>query len=102
MKKYSVKGFFRWYFKNNGDTAYYEERLIYVEAESFDQALDMAEQEAVEYCEDDEKANFTIEPLGQYRAFEIIDNLENITELFSERFETNLSKEEFINKLNFR
>lgn len=100
MNKYSVKGVFRWFFKENGETAQFEERLIYVEANSFDHALDLAEKEAEEYCLNDEKANFVIESLGRFRAYEIIDNIEPETEIYSERFESSLSVEEFLNRLN--
>ena len=61
---YSVKGLFRWYFKEGGETERVEERVVLFQAESFDQALDLAEAEGERYCLEDPEANFRIEPIG--------------------------------------
>ena len=56
----------------------------------------------ISFNESGKKAKFPLIMLVPNNLLEIIDKLENNTEIFSERFETNLSKEEFINKLKFR
>ncbi len=89
-KWYTVKGLFRWYFKDNGETSQFEERIIIVKATSFDDALDKAEVEAVEYCEDDPKANFRIESLNKFSAYELMDKIESGIEIFSKRITSSL------------
>lgn len=94
---YTVSGLFRWYFKNTGETANFEDRHILIRATNFDEALDKAELEALEYCVDSSRANFSIESLGKHYAYEISeDELENGIEVFSRRFESNLSGDEYI------
>lgn len=68
-------------------------------AEDFDEALDKAEIEAVEYCEEDPEANFLIESLGHFSAYEILEEeLESGVELMSERIETTLSTADYLEK----
>ena len=101
MKKwYTVKGLFRWYFKENGETSQFEERIILVQAASFDDALDMAEVEAIEYCEDDPKANFKIESLNKFSAYELMDELESGIEVFSKRIDSSLDSATFLKQFH--
>jgi len=70
---FTVSGLFRWYSKDTGETLNFEERFILVLATNFDNAIDKAELEALEYCEDDLDANFSIEDLSKYYAYEVSD-----------------------------
>ncbi|MHA3079089.1 DUF4288 domain-containing protein [Acinetobacter sp. ANC 5502] len=101
MKKdwYTVKGLYRWYLKEDGSTFQVEERIVLFHAESFDHALDLAEAEALTYCEPDDQANFAIESMGWWRAYSIWDEkLENGVEIFSRRSTTELSADAFIKR----
>ncbi len=91
MKWYTVKGLFRWYFKD-GETSQFEERIILIKASSFDDALDKAEIEAKEYCEEYSKANYSIESLKKFSAFELFDEIESGTEVFSKKINSLDSK----------
>ena len=92
MKKwYTVKARFRWYFKDGGAPSQYKERITLVKAVSFNEALDKAEIEAKEYCEDDPKANFKIELLNKFYAYELLDEIEPGIEIFSHRVESTLN-----------
>ena len=96
---YSVKGLFRWYYKESGETAQIEERIILIRATNIDMALDKAEEEAVAYCEEDTKANYKIEPLNKYYAYDIVDReLESGTEIFSFRRETEVKSEVYLER----
>lgn len=96
---YTVRGIFRWYFKESGETANFEDRILTFRADSFDDALDMAEKEAREYCEEDPKANYKIESLGIWNAYSTQEKtIENGIEVFSQRFDSDLTSEEYIKK----
>jgi hypothetical protein len=95
---YSVKGLFRWYMKNDGSTNQIEERVVLFKAESFDQALDLAEAEAVKYCQDDASANFGVEPIGWWHAYWIGELPTHGVEVFSRRSNTNLNGEAFVKR----
>ena len=96
---FAVKGLFRWYYKDSGDTALFEERVILFSAESFDDALDQAELEACEYCIEDPKANFKIESLNKYTAHEILEKeLSSGIELLSQRPETDMDTKTYLAK----
>jgi len=96
---FSVKGLFRWYFKESGETSNYEERVVLIRAVDLDDALDKAEIEAKEYCTEDPEANFLIESLNKYSAHDILEEkLIHGTEVFSSRVETDSSPDEFIKK----
>lgn len=96
---YAVKGLFRWYFKNNGETANVEERVVLFLARSLDHALDLAEAEAARYCAEDETANFRIEPLGWWNAYRIgQDCMASNVEVYSRLIETRLSGDSFIKR----
>lgn len=95
---YSVKGLFRWYMKDGGETDQIEERVVLFFAENFDEALDMAEVEAKVYCQPDESANFAIEPIGWWRAYWIGETPANGLEVFSRRTKTDLSGQEFVQR----
>lgn len=95
---YTVKGLFRWYFKSDGKTHLYEERVVLFKATNFDEALNKAEIEAIEYCEEDKEANFMVENLNRFTAHKILDKLDEGVELLSSRKESNLNKMEYIEK----
>ena len=95
---YSVKGLFRWYFKEGGRTDQIEERIVLFMAESFDEALDMAETEARFYCQPDETANFCIEPVGWWRAYWIGETPGNGVEVFSRGAKTKLESKAFVRR----
>ncbi len=58
----------------------------------------MAVAEATDYCEEDLNANFKIESLGKFFAFEIIDKIESGTEIFSKRRESELDSIAYLEK----
>ena len=96
---FSVKGIFRWFFKEDGKTALFEERIIIVKADSFDEALDKAEIEAVKYCEEDPKANYQIESLKKFYAYEILEEeLSEGIEVFSNRREIALDSGSYLER----
>jgi hypothetical protein len=95
---YSVKGLFRWYFKFDGATDRIEERIVLFEAENFDEALDLAEAEAAQYCTNDEEANFSIEPIGWWSAHWIGGIPGNGVEVFSRRAKTKLDGKAFVRR----
>ncbi len=96
---YGVRGVFRWYFKDTGDTYSIEERVLLFQAANFDEALDLAEAEAVCYCEDNAEANFRIEPLRRWRAYWIgEDQIKAGVEIFSCLRKTTLSGEAFVRR----
>lgn len=95
---YSVKGLFRWFFKADGTTDRIEERVVLFRAQSFDHALDLAESEAVTYCQPDERANFMIEPVGWWQAYWVGDSLSHGVEVFSRRAATNLEAKAFVRR----
>jgi len=96
---FAVKGLFRWYFKESGETSTYEERIVLIKAVDFDAALDKAEIEAKEYCVEDPEANFLIESLNKYSAHDILEEkLAHGTEVFSNRVETDISPNDYIKK----
>ena len=95
---YSVKGLFRWYMKADGSTERIEERVVLFEADSFDHALDLAEQEAMRYCENDELANFRIEPVGWWQAYWVGEVPASGVEVFSRSALTALSSQAFVRR----
>jgi hypothetical protein len=95
---YSVKGLFRWYMKESGETDQIEERVVLFLAENFDEALDMAEAEAKSYCQPDETANFSIEPVGWWRAYWIGEEPGNGVEVFSRGSKTDLGGKAFVQR----
>lgn len=95
---YAVKGLFRWYLKDSGETVQIEDRVVLFLAKSFDDALDMAEAEAKCYCKADEQANFLIEPAGWWYAYWIGDKPGNGVEVFSRRSKTDLDSKAFIKR----
>ena len=95
---YGVHGLFRWYFKETGETAHFEERVVLFFASSFDEALDLAEEDAENYCIEDPTANFRIEPLQKYRAYLIDEEPSNKVEVFSRLIDSSLSSESFLKR----
>jgi hypothetical protein len=95
---YSVKGLFRWHFKESGETERIEERVVLFQAESFDQALDLAEAEGERYCLEDAEANFRIEPIGWWYAYWIGGQPANGVEVFSRGCLTKLGGEAFVRR----
>ncbi len=95
---YSVKGLFRWYMKADGSTDQIEERVVLFEAESFDQALDLAEAEAAQYCQPDESANFGIEPVSWWYAYWIGGSPVHGAEVFSRGARTMLDGDAFVRR----
>ena len=99
MEWYAVKGLFRWYFKETGETERFEERVVSFYAPSFEDALIKAKKEADEYCVDDPKSNVNIESLGLFNAYAIGDDeLKEGVELFSETYKTTLNTSEYLEK----
>lgn len=95
---YGVKGLFRWHFKEGGNTANIEERIVLFFAESFEDALAQAEAEAAIYCEDDPQATYRIESLGWWKAFAIEDIPGQGIEVFSRLCKTDLNADAFLRR----
>ena len=95
---YAVKGLFRWYMKDGGQTDQVEERVVLFEAESFDHALDLAEAEAATYCVPDPEANFLIEPAGWWHAYWIGETPAHGVEVFSRGAKTGLDSKSFVKR----
>ena len=98
---YGVRGLFRWYFTESGETARVEERVVLFRAVSFDQALDLAEAEAVTYCSDavSDTANYRIESMKWWNAYRIGDeNMESGQEVYSRLMDTSLSSASFLKR----
>jgi hypothetical protein len=95
---YSVKGLFRWYFKENGETERIEERVVLFQAESFDQALDFAETEGKQYCLPDPNANFCVEPIGWWHAYWMGEQPASGVEIFSRGCKTSLEGKAFVRR----
>ena len=95
---YSVKGLFRWYFIANGETNRIEERVLLFKALDFEHALDLAEKEAIKYCEADREANFRIEPVGWWRAYWLGGNPVHGAEVFSASSITRLNSSAFLRR----
>lgn len=96
---YTVKGLFRWYMKETGETAKFEERVVLFRADCSDQAIAMAEKEAVSYCKADQKANFIIENLNIWMGYVLDDEkLENGSEVYSNLTDSDLTAKQYIKK----
>jgi len=95
---YAVKGLYRWHFKETGDTVNFEERVVVFLASSFDEALNLAEQEANRYCTDDPTANFRIESTKAFWVYLIDEEIINGTEVFSRLMDSGLSTERFLRR----
>lgn len=96
---YAVKGLFRWYLKETDETTDVEERIVLIKADGLDEAISLAEQEAMIYCAEDATANFAIEPLGWWDAYLIgSDPLSEGTEIYSRLTITSLSGNDFLRK----
>jgi hypothetical protein len=95
---YSVKGIFRWYFKDTGETANFEERVVLFRAGSFEEALALATDEARVYCTEDKSANFKIESLGHFRAYLIDEKPTQGVEVFSRLMDSKLSAPSFLKR----
>lgn len=95
---YAVKGLFRWYFKDTGETERIEERVVIFFASGFDQALDLAEEEGSNYCAADDQANFCIEPIGWWHAYWIGSEPLSGTEVFSRSCRTTLDGRAFVRR----
>lgn len=98
LEWYSVKGLFRWYFKDSGETERIEERIVLLRADSFDHALDLAEEEAQKYCTEDSEANFRIEPVSWWHAYWIGNEPFDGVEIFSRSCLTKLEGEAFVRR----
>ena len=95
---YSVKGLFRWYFKDTGETANFEERVVLFRAGSLEEALALATDEARVYCTEDKSANFKIESLGHFRAYLIDEKPTQGVEVFSRLMDSKLSAPSFLKR----
>lgn len=95
---YAVKGLFRWYFPDTEETDRIEERVVIFKATSFDDALDLAEKEAVVYCKKDPKSNFKIEPCGWWHAYWVGEEPQHGVEIFSRGCKTQLESKPFIRR----
>jgi hypothetical protein len=74
---------------------HYEERTILIGASSHKQALELAEMEAAQYCED----LGAMEYLGYSDTFHIFgDKIESGTEVFSLIRKTQMSKDEYVDR----
>lgn len=107
-KFYTVKGLFRWYFKDGNRTSKYEERVILVKAKSTADAIEKAQSEASEYCNLYSCA-LTIESLNIFFAYSldmikisdygfIFDELDTCVEVFSQQYECELGVTDYLNK----
>jgi hypothetical protein len=95
---YSVKALFRWYFRDGGETARVEERVVLFRAGSFEQALDLAESEGRAYCIDNPEANYRIEPAGWWHAYWIGEAPGHGVEVFSRGCATDLGAKAFVRR----
>jgi hypothetical protein len=80
--------------KNNDEEFVYEERVVLFEAENFDEAVDIAESEAMCYAE---------EECGEYLGFVNVyslfsDDIFEITEVYSSMRRSGLNKDDYIDK----
>lgn len=99
MEWYAVKGIFRWYMKDTGETARFEDRVTLFKATSFDEAIEMAKKEAIEYCEEYPTANYLIESLGIWETFSLqTEVIEQGEEVFSQLFHSYLDAKDYIQK----
>ncbi|WP_068828062.1 hypothetical protein [Pseudomonas sp. BMS12] len=92
MDSYSVRCIFRWEPRQRQKAKHtYEERITLWQAESLDQAIELAEQEAEIYASDD------MEFLGYSQAYALFEPLPgNGVEIFSLLRDSNLEPEEYI------
>jgi len=65
---------------------------------SFDDVISKAENEAIEYCEDDPMSNVRIEALEVYNAFSLSDVPAEGIEVFSETHNSELETDDYIDK----
>lgn len=96
---FAVKGLFRWYLKESGDTVNVEERVVLFYVENFDEALSYADREAATYSLDDPAANFGIEPMGWWDVYETGGEMPSHGgEIYSRLVDTSLSATAFIRR----
>ncbi|HEY3506428.1 MAG TPA: DUF4288 domain-containing protein [Actinocatenispora sp.] len=88
---YAVRSVVKWSDDEN-DVSRYEERIVIFQADSFETATRMAEEEAEEYAKDIVQG----ESLGLYQAFEISESFEDGSELFSLVRDSDLAPEEYL------
>lgn len=67
-------------------------------ASSFDEALDLAEQEAKTYCTEDPSANFRIESINAFMVYLIDEPITSGMEVFSRLMDSDLSSERFLRR----
>ncbi|HZK89556.1 MAG TPA: DUF4288 domain-containing protein [Stellaceae bacterium] len=96
---FAVKGLFRWYRKKTRETINIEERIVLIEAADFDDAIQLAEQNAAIYCAKDKGANFQIEAMPWWNAYLIGDDppTEGI-EIYSRLIDTSLSADAYVRR----
>ena len=97
---YGVKVIYKYTVGNGDNTVFFEEQILMVKADSFDEAYELAEKYADKCCDEH------INPYGQSVKSEIykmadcflaFDEEDNVTEVYSmvTKNKTNLSKDEF-------
>lgn len=93
MNSYSVRCIFRWEQRQDQKAKHlYEERITLWLAESFNHAIELAEQEAEDY------ASENMEFLGYSQAYELFESTPiNGIEVFSLLRESDLDSEKYIN-----
>lgn len=80
---------------NKGNNKLYEERVVIVEANSFDEAILKAEKEALDYASDDSGLIY----LGYVNVFKLSsEKIKDKTEVFSLMRENHLSPKKYIDK----
>lgn len=94
MPTYTVRTVIRWNPRHNQKLKYlYEERITAWNANSLDDAIDLAEKELFEYAKDEGKA------LDLFQAYWLFDDIEIIpqgTEVFSLLRESNLNDKDYL------
>ena len=107
-KFYTVKGLFRWYFKDGDKTSKYEERIVLVKADSTADAVAKAQSEASEYC-NLHSCVLTVESLDIFITYSldmikisdygfILEELDTCVEVFSQQFDSALGVKDYLNK----
>jgi hypothetical protein len=98
-KWFAVKGLFRWFRKETGETVNIEERIVLFRALDFGEAIRHAEGEAVRYCVNDPAANFGIESMGWWDAYSLGEKAAGDgAEVYSRLMDTGLSGDAFLRR----
>jgi len=99
MSPFFVKGLFRWYNVKSNETSAIEERIILCYAKDFDDAIAKSIEESSVYCVQGKSADFAIEAIGWWDAFQPAEsNLVDGVEIYSRLMDTSLSAASFLKR----